>query len=160
MLPVEQRALDVRKQGEPDSSFDLKRKSKLSARHMYATVEEALSHCLPGDTIMLGTGHYWENFIDIRVPVRLISSSSIHDSERCIVEISKQIRISPSARSVLLCGISIRHPRKTNLKLSCVAVESSKLMVGKKKYYFYITTRQVMWQGVFLSVVQCPWGLM
>jgi hypothetical protein len=97
-------------------------------QNTYTSVEMALSAARPGDTISLGVGHHWEGTLRPRVPVRLVGESD--DPSRCVVEITGELRVTPeSCRSIVLYGLTVRHPRKVADTSTCVSVEGSKLTV-------------------------------
>ena len=97
----------------------------------YVSLAEAISQSLPGDIIELGLGHHWETHLVIDKPLKLVCSpGGEDDNSRCVVELSGQLHISDRARCVVLCGLTIRRPRRVMKKMPFVLVNRSALYVS------------------------------
>jgi SNF2 family DNA or RNA helicase len=164
VLPVESGARDP-----------TKKLHKLTT-NVYASIADALVDALPGDTIQLGMGHHWEGNLLVEKPLRLVcEAGGGGDNSKCIVELTGQVQVTPAARSVVLCGFTLRRPRKVSRATSCVAVKGSSLSVrpplltvdanyscltlltfGILQIYNCNISNDGA-QGSVISAVACPW---
>jgi len=118
VLPVESGARDP-----------TKRLTKL-VPNVYASIEEALKESLPGDTIELGMGHHWEGSLLIDKPTRLLcESGGGDDCSKCVIELTGQVQVTPTARAAVFYGITLRRPRKVYRATSCILAKDSSLSV-------------------------------
>jgi hypothetical protein len=119
VLPVESGARDPAKQHH-----------KLTA-NVFASIEDALKDCLPGDTIQLGLGHHWEGTLRIDRPLRVVCEpSGGGDNTKCVIELTGQVQVTEQAQAVVFFGFTLRRPRKVSKATSCVAVKGSSLSVS------------------------------
>jgi hypothetical protein len=120
VLPVETGARDP-----TNSSFNADPNSFIS-------IAEAINHSLPGDIIELGLGHHWETHLVVDKPLKIVSSlGGEEDNSRCVLELGGQLYVSAQARSMVLCSLTIRRPRKSSKKMTCVLVDKSSLYVSR-----------------------------
>ena len=80
--------------------------SKLAANE-FTSVGAAIAAAVPGDTILLTSGHHWESNLLIDKPLKIVSESE--DPQRCILELSGRIDVLPSAARVFFCGLTLRY---------------------------------------------------
>ncbi|CAM9514029.1 unnamed protein product, partial [Chrysoparadoxa australica] len=92
----------------------------------FSSVAAAVAAAQAGDTIVLGTGHHWEENILVTKPMRLIGEWG--DSSRVIVEITGQL--SWVARNGTLFGMTLRRPRRTGHQGPLAACRGSKLQLA------------------------------
>jgi hypothetical protein len=116
VLPVEA--------GSTDSYRDGKDKN---GSKVYSSLASAVKAATAGDTIVLGPGHYWEETIDISIPLKIIGDMS--DPARCVIEFTGRLNVINSCRAVMICGVTIRRPRKIPGAKSIIFVRGSTLQV-------------------------------
>lgn len=95
------------------------------APNTYNSLENALADSLPGDTIVLGTGHHWEGNLELCHPVKLLSD--VDENSRCVVELTGVFSLKPGAKGSVFFGFTVRRPRKIGEALPCVRLEGSVL---------------------------------
>jgi E1A-binding protein p400 len=95
---------------EVTSNRTFMEKSKSKDSKVFSTITEAIEAALPGDTIVLSHGHYWENDVSITKPLRFVGD--IEDPARCAVEIIGTINVTAKARAVIFAGINVSRPRR------------------------------------------------
>jgi E1A-binding protein p400 len=95
---------------EVTSNRSFMEKSKSKDSKVFSTISEAIAAALPGDTIVLSHGHYWENDVTIAKPLRFVGD--IEDPARCAVEITGTINVMENAKAVVFAGINVSRPRR------------------------------------------------
>ena len=88
--------------------------------NVFSSVEKAISMATKGDTITLDAGHHWETNLPITKAVRILGQQE--DPSRCVLELTGSIDITPTAKSVRICGVTMRRPRKLPMTTACVSV--------------------------------------
>ena len=81
---------------------------------------------LPGETIILGTGHYWEDNRDLIVKVDVRVVGDARTPGRVVVELSGALRWC--AYNGMLVGITFRRPRACVEAVSALVVEYGSLV--------------------------------
>ena len=76
----------------------------------YISVEAAIAAALPGDTILLDPGHHWESRLHINKTLRFIGDAA--EPSRVVIELTDAITVNGNAK-LMMCGITVRRPRKT-----------------------------------------------
>jgi SNF2 family DNA or RNA helicase len=84
----------------------IRESDKSRSSNIYSSIQEAVENSHAGDTILLYRGHYWEKGIELRWPLRIVSYVSEIGS--CIIELTEQIIVLPSARVCIMQGLSLR----------------------------------------------------
>ena len=104
--------------------------TKLIHKNMFSSIYDAINSALPGDTIVLESGHHWETNLIIQKPIKILCQ--IEDSLRCIIEITGIVDIITNNSSVVMNSITIRKSNKKLSKiLSCINCRNTKLLVSK-----------------------------
>ena len=146
---------------------------KTLEKNTFISISDAIKVALPGNIISIGVGHHWETkSLIINIPLKIISECKGRGNEkddvdpdpsRCILEINGSLQILSTTRTrdvvgvddnndvssvaVVLCGITIRHPRKVIMSIDnnntaeycpCIVLVSGKkstfiLLIGE--YY-------------------------
>lgn len=121
VLPVET--------GAKDSSNRIGGSLKLSM-NTYASIEEAIQDSLPGDTITLSHGHYWEDNLFIPHPLKVCSDvdNEQDDVAKPTIELMGSIHIRPGA-VLLLGGLTIRRPKLLPRATSLIRCHQAHLKV-------------------------------
>lgn len=117
VLPVETGVRESAKGGE-----------SVLGRNNFASLEAAVSVCHPGDTIVLGPGHYRESNLVLGVPVRVMSDTD--EPTRCVIELLGQLRVLPGVKGVIFSSVTLSKPRKVVSVEPFIFVEGSTLSVS------------------------------
>lgn len=104
------------------------RESGLSLKpREYSSLNAAVTACSAGDTIIISCGHHWDGDIRITRPLRILSE--MDDPSKCVVEIGGQITVAPVARSVIICGFTLRRPKKLAQAKNLLRITDCKCLV-------------------------------
>lgn len=94
----------------------------------FVSLESALLSSLPGDTIVLGLGHHWEQDLRIRSSVRILSERDDDDPSKCVLELAGEVSFAPNI-AVVFVGVTVRRPKKSSMRLNLFKAIENKLMV-------------------------------
>lgn len=96
------------------------------ANNEFVSVRAAVAASLPGQLLVLGSGHHWEDGdINCSVPLKLTSEAG--DASKCIVELTGgSLQVLPGSVHVVMHGLTIRRPRFLNMPYNGVRVQDSK----------------------------------
>lgn len=76
----------------------------------FPSLSAAIAAAIPGDTITLCAGHFWEESIRISFPLRIVGC--MDEPSKCSLEVTQQIHVLQGVKSVIFAGISFSRPRK------------------------------------------------
>jgi superfamily II DNA/RNA helicase len=101
------------------------------ANEIHTTLEEnsftslsaALKSALPGETIVLASGHHIEDSLSLDIPVRLLGSED--DSSRVVVELMNGIELSERAGRATFIGITFSRLRRSTISKSLFSIKNS-----------------------------------
>ncbi len=79
-------------------------------KSIFVSLTDAIASSRPGDTISLGAGHFWENQLIIRHPLKILGVDT--ESFKCVIEVSNGIVVESHVKSVVFLGVSIRRTRR------------------------------------------------
>jgi superfamily II DNA/RNA helicase len=95
--------------------------------NVFSSIQDAIDASGPGDTIMLYRGHYWENGLHIRWPLKVLAD--VEESTDCVVELKGAVAVHHSARTCVFHSLSLRGAGKFVWD-SLIYVASSRLLVS------------------------------
>ena len=100
---------------------DEKERLEGEAHGVFHSIQRALAAATPGETILLGPGHYWEQDLVAAKGVQLVGDAS--DAARVVVELTGTL--DWRAPYGIMTNLTIRRPRRCKRPTPAVVVGSS-----------------------------------
>ena len=99
----------------------------------FSSLQSAIKASQPGQEIILGNGHHWEESLEISHPLKIISE--YNDATKCIIELTKgSIYLTNDSKSVIFSGITVRRPKKVLEANHSIRIYNSKCGVSLYNY--------------------------
>jgi len=96
------------------------------AKNEFVSVRAAVAASRPGQVLILGSGHHWEDGnIECSVPLKITSEAE--DASKCIIELTGgSLEVLPESVHVMVHGVTMRRPRFLNSPYNGVRVRGSR----------------------------------
>ena len=90
-------------------------------KNVFCCVSDAIAAASYGDTIMLDTGHHWDQDLLVDKPLRIYGETD--DPARCIIELKGSVVVPSKALHLSLTGLTIRRSHQTKYPASILMIK-------------------------------------